>query len=68
MSKENLKKFIHTLAEDPEARKQFQADPEAVMDKHDLAEEHREMVRNKDKDALQEAAGAEDAHMNLLIL
>ena len=68
MSKENLKQFIHTLAEDPEARKQFQKDPEAVMEKHDLAEEHRELVRNKDKDALQEAAGAEDAHMNLLIL
>ncbi|MBY6204075.1 Nif11 family protein [Halomonas denitrificans] len=68
MSKENLSKFIRTMAEDPETRKQFQDDPEAVMEKHDLAEEHRKMVRDGDKDALQKEAGAEDAHMNFIVL
>lgn len=67
MSKENLKHFIKTMAEDPETRKKFESDPEGVMEKHDLAEHHREMIRKGDKDALQEEAGAEDAHMNFLI-
>lgn len=68
MSKENLSKFIRAMAEDPETRKQFEADREAVMDKHDLADHHRAMIRNGDTDALQKEAGAEDAHMNFLVL
>jgi hypothetical protein len=68
MSKENLSNFIKDMAENPETRKQFKEDPEAVMNKHELADHHKEMVRSGDKAALQEEAGAEDAHMNFLIL
>ena len=68
MSKENLSKFIRTMAEDPETRKEFEKDREAVMDKHDLADHHREMIRSGDKDALKAEAGAEDAHMNFIVL
>lgn len=68
MSKENLTKFITTMAEDPETRKKFEQDPEAVMESHALSDEHRELVRSGDKDALQEEAGAEDAHMNFIVL
>lgn len=68
MSKENLSKFIRKMAEDPETRKKFESDKEAVMKEHDLADHHREMIRNGDKSALQKEAGAEDAHMNFIIL
>ncbi|NKI36536.1 Nif11 family protein [Wenzhouxiangella sp. XN79A] len=68
MSKENLSKFIRTMAEDPETRKKFESDPEAVMESHDLSDEHKDLIRSGDKKALQDEAGAEDAHMNFIVL
>ncbi|MDX1626282.1 MAG: hypothetical protein R3323_07195 [Wenzhouxiangellaceae bacterium] len=65
---QQLKTFLKNLGQDPDVRKRYQQDPESVMDEHGLSDEHKELVRNKDKDALQKEAGVEDAHMDFIIL
>lgn len=64
---QQLQNLIKKFGEDPTLRDQFKENPEAVMEAHDLSEEHKEMIRNGDKDAIQEATGASDAHMNFMI-
>lgn len=64
---QQLQNLIKKFGEDPTLKDQFKDDPEAVMEAHDLSEEHKEMIRNGDKDGIQKASGASDAHMNFLI-
>lgn len=64
----NLKDFLKKLGENPEFREKFQNDPHGAMDDHDLSEEHKQMVLNRDKDSLKDEAGMEDAEMNFVIV
>lgn len=65
---QQLKNMIQTIAEDPDVLDQFKSDPEAVMNDHKLSEEHKQLVRDGDKDQIQKESGASDAHMNFLIV
>ena len=64
---QQLQDLIKKFGEDPTFKDQFKEDPEGVMEAHDLSEEHKELMRQGDKEAIQEAAGVSDAHMNFII-
>lgn len=66
MSKK-LQNLIKKFGEDPTLKDQFKKNPEAVMEAHGLSEEHKELIRKGDKEAVQKEAGASDAHMNFII-
>ncbi|WP_376694647.1 hypothetical protein [Wenzhouxiangella sp. EGI_FJ10305] len=64
---EATKSFLTKLAEDPELRESFKADPKKVMDEHDVPADHQEMILKGDKQGVMEAAGAQDIDSDLLI-
>ncbi len=64
---EKLKTLVHKLGQDPTLVDRFKKDPEAVMEAHDLSDEHKDLIRNKDKEGIKKAAGLDDAHMNFII-
>lgn len=65
---ENLKNFLHKLADDPETLRRFREDPHGVMDEHDVPDEHKKMVLDRDKDSIQQATGADDAEVSKFVV
>ena len=65
---EQLKNLVKKMGEDPTLVDKFKKDPESVLEAHGLSEEHKEMIRKGDKEAIQKATGASDAHMNFIVL
>lgn len=65
---DNLKNFLKRLGEDPNFREKYQQDPDSAMAEHELADEHKEMIKAGDKDKLKGAAGMDDAEMNFVIV
>lgn len=61
------KLFLTRLAEDPELRESFKADPKKLMDEYDVPDDHQEMIRKGDKQGVMEAAGAQEIDTDLLI-
>lgn len=65
---ENLKNFIKKISEDPSELQEYRNDPHGTMDKHDLSDEEKRIVKEKDKEALKREAGLDDAQVNALII
>lgn len=65
---DNTRKFLSTLAEDPETLERFKKDPEAVMSEFDVPEAHQKLILEGDKKKLAQEAGLDDNKMQLIIL
>lgn len=64
---EKLKQFIKEVGENPDKREKYRQDPETVMNEHELPEDHKDMVRKKDKQKVQDETGLDDAEVNMFI-
>ena len=65
---EQLNKFIKNLGQDPDVLERYKQDPEAVMEEHGLSDDHKQLVRDRDKEGIKKEAGVEDAHVNFIVL
>lgn len=65
---ENLKGFLKRLGEEPNFREKYQNDPDGAMEEHGLSDDHKDLVKRRDKDKLKNEAGMEDAEMNFVIV
>jgi len=51
--------FVTKLSKNPDERDRFMADPDAVMDEHDLSEQDKQVLRTKDSDKIKSYLGDE---------
>ncbi|NBB93203.1 MAG: hypothetical protein GVY32_08555 [Gammaproteobacteria bacterium] len=65
---DNTRKFLTSLAEDPETLERYRKDPEAVMNAFGVPDDHQKLVREGDKETLAREAGIDDNKMQLIIL
>ncbi|MEM9387631.1 MAG: hypothetical protein AAGA68_21435 [Pseudomonadota bacterium] len=65
---EQLKILVKNFGEDPQLRDRFKQDPEGVMQEHGLSDEHKDIVRKGDHDAIKVAAGEGSVHADFLII
>lgn len=65
---DNTRKFLSSLAEDPETLQRFKMDPESIMNEFDVPEAHRKLILDGEKEKLAEETGLDDKKMQLVIL
>lgn len=65
---ENLKGFLKRLGDEPKFREKFEKDPDGAMAEHAISDDHKELVKRRDKDNLKKEAGMDDAEMNFVIV
>jgi hypothetical protein len=51
--------FLKRLSEDPDHLEAYRADPEGVMDKSGLTEEHKDVIRSGDPERIEKALRGE---------
>lgn len=65
---ENTRKFLSSLAEDPETLERFRKDPDSVMNEFDVPDAHQKLILDKDKAKLAQETGLDQNKMQLIIL
>jgi hypothetical protein len=65
---ETTRKFLLALGENPRLVEDFKNDPNAVMSKHGVPEEHQKMILAGDHDGLKKSAGLDDTALRFIIV
>lgn len=65
---DKLRNFLNSLAENPEMLEKFKENPHHVMDKHELTDEHKNLVLEGDREKLKRATGADDSEVSKFIV
>lgn len=60
--------FLIRLGEDPETLERFRKDPNAVMNEHDVPEDHQALILADDREALKKKAGIDDEQARFIIV
>jgi hypothetical protein len=65
---DNTRKFLLALGENPKLAEEFKQDPTAVMNRHEVPEDHQKMILAGDHDGLKKSADVDDNTLKFLIL
>lgn len=65
---EKTKSMLIDLGANPDLVEEFKKDPDSVMKRYGIPDEHRKLILDGDREGLIKAADLDDEHVQLLIV